>query len=210
MIVDPKLEKMFRQCHERKMLLDKKRRLIRAAMFSPPALLAVFCFIHIILSFLSGFLIVMVEGVQATYSDLPCLILSMATAGFAAGETMLENKALMKASRVFYPLAAVGYAISFLGAVSVYMGSLFDIIGVAVVLGQLGMVGSCVLSTVLSAYFKRLYAENEELKLLKGYPHFNPLFMSDAELRKEETFDQKPPEEMTPDERLMWERDNNF
>ncbi len=210
MVVDPKLEKMFRQCHERKMRLDKKRRLICAAMFCPPALLAVFCFVHSTLAFMSGLMIVMADGTQAVYLDAPCLILSMATAGFAAGQTMLENKALMKASRTFYPIAAIGYAISFLAAVAVYRGSLFDIIGVAVVLGQLGMVFSCALSAVLSPLFQRLYAENETLKLLKGYPHFNPLFMSDAELRKEEISDQKPPEDLTPDERLMWERDMNL
>ena len=69
---------------------------------------------------------------------------------------------------------------------------------------------SCGLSTALSFLYRRLYDENERLKLLKGYPHFNPLFMNEAELREEEAPDRKPPEEMTPDERLQWERDMNL
>lgn len=210
MIIDPKLETMFRQCRERKNRIDKRRKQIRAAMFCPPVLLAVFCSIHMILTILSGSMIFVLDGVQGTYSDIPCFILSAATAVFAAGEVMLENQALIKASRVFYPIAAVGYAFSFVVAFSVYRGSLFDFVGVVVVLGQLVMVACCVLSTVLSVFFKDLYDENERLKRLKGYPHFNPMFMSDAELRKEETSDRTPLEELTPDERLMRERDFNL
>lgn len=210
MIVDPKLEKMFRQCHERKNRIDKRRKQIRAAIFCPPALLAVFCFIHMILTLPSGLAIVALDGVRGVYSDIPCFILSAATAVFAAGEVILENQALIKASRLFYPIAAVGYAFSFTVAFSVYRGSLFDFIGAAVVLGQPVMVVCCVLSAVLSAFFKELYDENERLKSLKGYPHFNPLLMSESELRAEETPDLKPLEELSPDERLMRERDLNL
>lgn len=66
------------------------------------------------------------------------------------------------------------------------------------------------LSTVLSIVYKRLYAENEALRSLKGYPHFDPLFMSEEELHEEDTPDRMPPEDLTPDERLMWERDMNL
>lgn len=210
MIIDPKLEKMFRQCHERKMRLDRKRKLIRAAMFGPPALLALLCFIHMIMAFVSGVMIVFAGGFLGVYPDIPCFILSVITSLFVAGQTMLDSKTLMEGASKFYPLAAVAYGVSFSYTFPIYRGAVIDIPGVTILLGQFLMVISCVLSTVLSIIYKQLYAENEMLRTLKGYPHFNPVLMREADLHEEDAPDRKPPEEMTPDERLMWERDSNF
>lgn len=210
MIIDPKLEKMFRQCRERKMRLDKKRRLIRAAMFGPPATLALLCFVHMVMAFISGIAILVAGGFQGVYPDIPCFILSVITALFVTGQTMLDSKTLMEISSKFYPTAAVAYAISFACTFPIYRGAVIDIPGVLVLLGQFLMVISCVLSTALSIIYKQLYAENEMLRTLKGYPHFNPVLMREADLHEKDAPDRTPPEEMTLDERLMWERDSNF
>lgn len=204
MIIDPKLIKMFRQCRERKMRLEKRRRLIRAAMFGPPAVLALLCFLRMVVAFISG------VGILAA-PDIPCFILSVITALFVTGQTILDSKTLMKVSSGFYLVAGFAYVISFSCTFPIYTEERWaDVPGGVILLGQFVMVISCVLSTMLSIVYKRLYAENEMLKPLKGYPHFDPLFMSDAELHEEEAPDRTPPEDLTPDERLMWERDSNF
>lgn len=206
-MVDPKLQRMFDRCQAHKHEIDKKRRLIRAAMFFPPALLAVLCFIHMVLSVVSGILIAMGGGMMGGFSAAPFFILSVAIAVFVSGETLLENKALIDASDKFYPIAAVVCAFAFV--LAAYMGA-GDLLGVVIIFGQLGMVFSCVLSMILNIFYKRLYAENEMLRTLKGYPHFNILLLTEADLREKDVPDHKPLEEMTPDERLMHERDFNL
>lgn len=201
MIVDPKLAKMFNQCHEHKKQLDKDRRWVRAAMFCPPVLIAMGCFLGMALQAFSGFLQAMVGGDSGP--DIPVLAFfaALLLGLFVAGETLLENPFLIEVSTKFYTVAAI--VCTGLSAVSLTLGTASGALLILLAL-------YCVIALLLNIIFKRLYAENEMLKPLKGYPHFNILLMSEAELREAETPDGKPLEELTPDERLMRERDMNL
>lgn len=201
MIIDPKLERMFRQCHEHKKQLDKKRRMVRAAMFCPPVLIALGCFVTMLLQVWNG-LFQTVAGMSVG-PNIPVLAFFAAIllGLFAAGETLLENPLLIEVSVKFYTIAAI--VCTGLSAVLITLGTASGLL-------LLGLALYCVTALFLNMVFKRLYHENEMLKPLKGYPHFDPLLMSEKELREEDTPDRKPLEELTPDERLMRERDMNL
>lgn len=221
MIVDPKLERMFRQCRERKLALDKRKKRVRAAMFSLPALLTVLCPIHMFLSLFSSFAIFAMDGYQGRYPDVPCFFISAVIAVFAACETILELEAPLAVSNVFYPAAAVACLILNVYATANYRASQIDILGHAILLGQYLMTLSCIASIPLDRLFKRCLAENETLRPLKGYPHFNPMLLTEAELSEEKPADRPAPgalsaadrealDGLSPDERLMRERDMNL
>lgn len=201
MIIDPKLTKMFNQCHEHKMRLDKDRRWVRAAMFCPPVLIAMGCFLGMVLQAFNGFIRSMMGGDSGPDTPVLAFFAALLLGLFVAGETLLENPFLIEVSAKFYTAAAI--VCTGLAAVTVTLGSSSGFLLLVLVL-------DCVINLVLNITFKRLYAENEMLKPLKGYPHFNILLMSEAELREAETPDEKPLEELTPDERLMRERDMNL
>lgn len=201
MIIDPKLAKMFHQCHEHKMRLDKDRRWVRAAMFCPPVLIAMGCFLGMALQAFNGFLQSMVGGRSGPNIPVLAFFAALLLGLFVAGETLLENSFLIEVSAKFYTVAAI--VCTALAAVSLTLGTASGAL-------LIGLAIYCVIALLLNMIFKRLYAENEMLKPLKGYPHFNVLLMSEAELREAETSDGKPLEELTPDERLMRERDMNL
>lgn len=201
MLTDPKLIKMFNQCHEHKKKLDKDRRWVRAAMFCPPVLIAMGCFLGMAFQAFNGFLQSMVGGRSGP--DIPVLAFfaALLLGAFVAGETLLENSFLIEVSAKFYTVAAIVCTV--LAAVTLTLGTASGAL-------LFGLAVYCVIALLLNMIFKRLYAENEMLRPLKGYPHFNPMMISDAELRETETPDRKPLEELTPDERLMRERDMNL
>lgn len=201
MITDPKLEKMFHQCHEHKMRLDKDRRWVRAAMFCPPVLIAMGCFLGMALQAFNGFLQAMVGGRSGPNIPVLAFFTALLLGLFVAGETLIENPLLIEVSSKFYTVAAI--VCTGLSAVSLTLGTSSGALLIVLAL-------YCVIALPLNMVFKRLYAENEMLKPLKGYPHFNPMMMSEAELREAEAPDEKPLEELTPDERLMRERDMNL
>ena len=201
MIIDPKLDRMFRQCHEHKKQLDKKRRWVRAAMFCPPVLIAMGCFAAMALQALNGFIQAVVGGVSGPTIPVLAFFVSLMLGLFVAGETLIENSFLIEVSVKFYTIAAI--VCTGLSAVSLTLGTASGFL-------LLGLAVYCVIALLLNMIFKRLYQENEMLRSLKGYPHFNPMLMSESELREEETPDRKPLEELTPDERLMRERDMNL
>ena len=60
-------------------------------------------------------------------------------------------------------------------------------------------------SFVLNYIYKKLEKEDDELKTLDGYPHFNPLLTS--KIKASETARKKYPTDMTPEERIMYERE---
>ncbi|MCM1334651.1 MAG: hypothetical protein NC084_08920 [Bacteroides sp.] len=201
MIIDPKLERMFHQCHEHKQQLDKKRAAIRAVMFCPPALIAAGIFLSMVMQFFKGLIWMAAQADSEPSVPILAFFAAILLGVFIAGETMIENNALIENSTKFYTGAAVAStgaaALSFASGGS--SGALL-----------LSLALLCVVDLPLDLVFKRLHAENEMLKPLKGYPHFNPLLMSDAELREAVTPDRKPLDELSPDERLMRERDMNL
>lgn len=201
MIVDPKLQRMFDQCKAHKRELDKKRRAVRAGMFCPPVLIAAGCFLSMLLQALNGLIQSAAGG--GSGPDIPVLafLASLLLGAFAAGETMIENPFLIEVSAKFYTVAAIVCT-----ALSAALLTAETASGPLMVL----LAAYCAVALLLNMVFKRLYQENQMLRPLKGYPHFDILLMNEAELREEETPDRKPLEELTPDERLMRERDMNL
>ncbi len=198
MIIDPKMQRMFDQCRQHKRQLDKINRWLRAAMFLPPALIAAGIFLYYVIGVVFGLMYALGGTSTGGASIGPIgFFAAIFLAVFAAGETMLENKTLIENSHWFYP---VGAGACFLITV------LFR--GEQVVC--LMLMGYCIGAIFLNILFKKNYAENEMLKPLKGYPHFNILLMTEKDLAEQNVPDRKSPEEMTPDERLMYERDHNL
>lgn len=194
-MIDPKLEEMLRHCRAYKKQIDRKRRLVRTAMLCPPVLVA---FERIITFILTEALEPFdpETGARSTVGMLSFLV-ALAISIFAGGETVLERKRWIELSTPFYGIAS---AACFLCSIP-FADDQFPLTVLAVY---------CLIAVPLNILFKRLYEENLTLKRKKGYPHFDPRLISEAELREEKPAAPKPPEGLTPEEQLVWERDMNL
>lgn len=205
MITDKKLVNMYEQCRAHKRSLDKKRAAMRAVMFLPPALVCVSIFVSYLASLFGGAMIMIGGGAQSGGAINPlCFIHAFVMAIFAAGEVVLEMKQLISVSHIAYPAAAIAAMI--LGSAVVFFG---DPIGGLVFFVFLIY---DVLMYVANIFFKRFYEENEMLKTLDGYPHFNVMLLNQNE-ENGKLVPKKSEEEiaqMSSDERLMYERDRNM
>lgn len=199
MIVDPKLEKMFHNCHERKQRIDKSMRRLRAIMFCPPALAAIIAFLNYAMKILSGTMLMFLNGKQdASIMVGPVtFFISIVMAVFAACETLLEMEKLINISHFFYPASGIA-----LLAVFIMLPAEQSSICALLIFYSL-------VASILNIFFRKLHEENEMLKPLKGYPHFNILLMNEKDLKEMEETPTNT-EEMSPDERLMYERDHNM
>ncbi len=199
MIVDPKLEKMFNKCHERKQRIDKSMRRLRAAIFCPPALAAIIAFLNYAIRILSGTMIMFLNGKQdASIIVGPVtFLISIVMAVFAACETMLEMEKLINVSHYFFPASGIALLAVFimLPAEQSWICAL--------------LIFYSPVASILNIFFRKLHEENEMLKPLKGYPHFNILLLNEKDLKDVEETPSNT-EEMSPDERLMYERDHNM
>ncbi len=194
MITDKKLVLMYEQCKRHKRELDKRRYLLRAFMFMPPALASILIFFSYCASLLAGAAIMIGGGVQSGNGISPLLFFHALAVGiFAAGEVILEDERFISVSHIFYAAAAVvSLILGFLSGFFFFAFCVYDI-----------------LLCLLNILFKRLREENEMLKGLDGYPHFDITLMADNEVDGK-TVPRKSEQEleaMTDDERLMYERD---
>ncbi len=197
MITDKKLINMYEQCRKHKRELDKRRYLLRAVMFMPPALASILIFLLYCASLLAGAAIMLGGGIQTGSGISPFLFLHALAVGiFAAGEVVLEEERFISVSHIFYAAAAVVSLIfGFLSTPLFFIFCAYDI-----------------LLCLLNILFKRLREENEMLKTLDGYPHFDISLMADNDVDGK-TVPRKSEQEieaMTDDERLMYERDRNI
>lgn len=174
-------------------------------MFLPPALVCVSIFVSYLTSLFGGAMIMIGGGAQSGGAINPiCFIHAFVMAIFAAGEVVLEMKQLISVSHIAYPAAAIAAMI--LGSAVVFFG---DPIGGLVFFVFLIY---DVLMCVANIFFKRFYEENEMLKTLDGYPHFNVMLLNQNE-ENGKLVPKKSEEEiaqMSSDERLMYERDRNM
>lgn len=202
MVTDKKLVLMYEQCRKHKRELDKRRYLIRAAMFMPPALVSIVVFMTYLVSLLTGVGIMIGGGSQTGGGINPLVFIhALVVAIFAAGEIVLETKEMIDVSHIFYPAAAV-------------VALVFGAITGTTIFGAVFLVFFVydILLCVLNMFFKNCYAENEMLKTLDGYPHFNVALLSQNE-EDGKLIPKKSEEEiaeMSDDERLMYERDRNI
>lgn len=202
MVTDKKLVLMYEQCRKHKKELDKRRYLIRAVMFMPPALTSIFVFLSYLLSIVTGAGIMLGGGSQIIGDINPLIFIhALVVAVFTAGEVVLETKDMIDVSHIFYPCAAIAALI--FGAITGMTTSGIVFIGFFIY---------DMLLCIVNIVFKNCYAENQMLKTLDGYPHFNVALLSQNE-EDGKVIPKKSEEEiaeMSDDERLMYERDRNI
>lgn len=205
MITDKKLVNMYEQCRAHKRSLDKKRVAMRAVMFLPPVLACVSIFASYLISLLGGAVIMIGGGIQSNDElNAFCFIHAFVMAIFSAGEVVLEMKQLISVSHIAYPAASITAMV--LGCILLFFGDPIS----GVVFFAFSVYN--LLMSIANIFFKRFYEENEMLKTLDGYPHFNILLMSKKEENGKLVPDKSEEEiaQMSPDERLMYERDRNM
>lgn len=202
MVTDKKLVLMYEQCRKHKKELDKRRYLIRAIMFMPPALTSILIFLSYVASLIAGAGIMLGGGSQTGGGINPLVFIhALVVAVFAAGEVVLETKDMIDVSHIFYPCAAI--AALLFGAITGLTSN-----GIIFLVFLIYDILLCLVNIV----FKSCYAENEMLRTLDGYPHFNVMLLSQNE-ENGKVVPKKSEEElaeMSEDERLMYERDRNI
>lgn len=204
MITDKKMVNMYEQCRAHKRSLDKKIAAMRAVMFLPPAIACLSIFGSYLMSLISDFVIMTGGGVQNGGGiNVFCFIHAFIMAVFAAGEVVLEMKQLISVSHIAYPVASITAMV--LGCILLFFGD--PISGIIFIVFSIYNL----LMSIANIFFKRSYEENEMLKTLDGYPHFNVMLLNQNE-ENGKLVPKKSEEEITQmsaDKRLMYERDRN-
>ena len=204
MITDKKMVNMYEQCRAHKRSLDKKIAAMRAVMFLPPAIACLSIFGSYLMSLISDFVIMTGGGVQNGGGiNVFCFIHAFIMAVFAAGEVVLEMKQLISVSHIAYPVASITAMV--LGCILLFFGD--PISGIIFIVFSIYNL----LMSIANVFFKRSYEENEMLKMLDGYPHFNVMLLNQNE-DDDKLVSKKSEEEiaqMSSAERLMYERDRN-
>lgn len=120
--------------------------------------------------------------------DIVTLIALPAYAAFfTAKETFLEDEDFIERSTGFY-LIGIGAGVLCFRRLT------------------FGLALSCAAALLLNIRFKRLYGENQMLRAVKGYPHFDISRMSERDFREEDP-GLKETEELSPDERIRRDRE---
>lgn len=198
MLIDSKREKMFHSCRERKKKLDFKMNFFKNILIVPSALLLLSVIFNILTNLLSDSTFMLtgafLYGAKLYGAPISALIAFLGYFGyllFGIFYAILKNDFV---KRRFIGLHAAGIALSLpLIAAGLTMGFIF------IILSAVDILCCFVLD--------RLHKQDEQMSLLEGYPHFNPLLMTD----REEPFVPKASDElseMTPEERIMYEREN--
>ncbi len=197
MLIDKKREEMYNNCRTRKKAIDKKMAVIRAILVIPPLLIFAFTAVEIVMSMVGDAAILatgaglygyQVMGTSAFYIlDLICCA---ALAAVGIGIVFFEADYFVRKGVILYAvLAALFFILLFVSSyTSLLTYAVLAIIGIP-----------------LTIWAKRLIAENDRMKMLDGYPHFNPMLMKHTDVpfvppTKEEL------DEMSADERIMYER----
>ncbi len=199
MLIDKKREEMYNNCRIRKKAIDKKIMIIRAILVIPPLLIFAFTAVEIVMSMVGDAAILatgaglygyQVMGTSGFYIlDLICCA---ALAAVGIGIVFLEMDYIVKKGVILYAvLAALFFILLFIsGYTSVLTYAILSVIGIP-----------------LTIWAKKLIAENDRMKMLDGYPHFNPLLMKHTDVPfVPATSDEL--DEMSADERIMYEREH--
>lgn len=199
MLIDKKREEMYFNCRMRKKAIDKKMAVIRAILFTPPALILISTVIDIAMSLMGDAAILAtgaglygyeVMGTSPMY--LLDIICSGALIAMALGVSFFGTEYLLQKSPYIYSGLIVLFFILLL------------------VSGYVPMITFALLAAIaipLSVWNKKLVAEEKEMRTLDGYPHFNPALIKHTDTpfvpaTKDEL------DEMSAEDRIMYEREH--
>lgn len=190
MYIDKKTEENYAKLREHKENIDKRMKIISGLMVAMPIFVIV---VALIATFPEAARRILTDSHRTSYrrrrrhSPASALVLCI----FALSEALAGTKMPTKAAPFIYFGEFVLGILMFIKG-SYIVAVLFIILSAA--------------SFVLNYIYKKLEKEDDELKTLDGYPHFNPLLTS--KIKASETARKKYPTDMTPEERIMYEREN--
>lgn len=199
MLIDKKREEMYYNCRMRKKAIDKKIMVIRAILVILPLLIFASIVIDIIMSMVGD------AAILATGAGLYGYEV-MGTSGFYILDLICCAV-----------LAAIGIGIVFFEAdfmvkngVALYAASIALFFILLFVFSYTSLLTYAILAIIgipLTIWAKKLIAENDRMKMLDGYPHFNPMLMKHTDVpftppTKEEL------DEMSAEDRIMYEREH--
>ena len=199
MLIDKKREEMYYNCRMRKKAIDKKIMIIRGLLVIPPLLIFASTVIDIIMSMVGDAAVLAtgaglygyeVVGTSAFYIlDLICCA---ALAAVGIGIVFFEADFFVRKGVVLYAVSAVLFFIL------LFVFSYTSLLTYAIL---------AIIGIPLTIWAKKLIAENDRMKMLDGYPHFNPALMKHTDVpftppTKEEL------DKMSAEDRIMYEREH--
>lgn len=190
MYIDKRTEENYAKLRAHKENIDKRMKIISGLLVAMPIFVIV---VALISTFPEEARRILTSGSRSGYRrrhrHSPASVLVLCV--FALGEALAGTKMPVKAAPFIYFGEFVLAIVMFVKG-SYIIAVLFIILSAA--------------SFILNYIYKKLEKEDEELKTLDGYPHFNPLLTS--KIKASETAREKYPADMTPEERIMYEREN--
>lgn len=199
MLNDKKRENMYFNCRMRKKEVDKKLRVVRAALLVPPALMLASAVIEIIMSTL-GETVILVSGAAYAFGYdfvgiglLPLfnIIISGAICFVVVNLTIFNSDWAKRSGIIIYSGGLIVFLI-----ITLFFNLAFAF---------LFYIAYFAIGIALIWAFKQVKKEDDELSRLDGYPHFNSLLIKNTDepyITKEDA----GYEDMTPEERIMFER----
>ncbi len=200
MLIDKKREEMYFNCRMRKKNLDKKMAVIRAILIVPPLLLFISIAGSVVMSMLGDAAVLATGvGLYGVYDSngpsiltLLDLIITAAMAFFAVCLTIFRTEFVVAKAVLIYSSAA--FALLLLMFVTDYIPLLIYAL-------------LAVIAIPLSIWNKKLFAEDDRMSMLDGYPHFDTSLMRHNDV----PFTPATRNEldgMSADERIMYEREH--
>lgn len=198
MIIDKKREEMFFRCRLRKKKLDTKLNVVKALLVLPPAFFLVSKILDVIMSM---------------FGDAASMATGALFYGYNSGSAPFSAL-----------LFIIGSAILFLSAICITIFNTEEIkkhilkiyLGIALLFVVFGVVfkdfelyiivAMAVFAIPLGLYNNTLKDEDLTMSRLEGYPHFNPIYMENRDTAIPKATSEEV-DGMTPDERIMFERD---
>ena len=217
MLIDKKREKMFDNCRQIKMRLDKKLAAVRAILLVPPLLVGIVSAVIIAMYLFRAVLYLssgaLTQGANAGginpiwfLNFLFCAFLTV----FASLLTVFKNKKALKYYKTVYLLTACAVFVLALltGVPAAVLASKRSLLSNILSFLETFFVPICsALSIIPAEINSELIKKDMELSMLDGYPHFTPTLMRDNE-RVKKKISKEELEKMTPEERIMYEREN--
>jgi len=197
MLNDKKRENMYFNCRMRKKKIDKEIWMVRSVLLVPPLFMLASAIIEIVLSLLGDTAVLMTgagaygyEVMGTSLTNLFTILMNGGICLFVAFLTVFDSEPARRFGLYIY----IGAAFIFLMLTVLWDFFMFGFyflyfsVGIALVMA-----------------YKKLYAEDKKLSVLDGYPHFNSLLMKDTD-EADITPEAAGYDDMTPDERIMFER----
>lgn len=201
MLIDKKREQMYARCLENKRILDKKLSIAKAALLLPPMLVLAVNVVEMIIQLFTATLFTFTgaaaQGADIGSADVTWLInivFCLPLTIFAACLTIFRTGLALK----YYKAIYCGLCILSVLAIFAFKAYGAGFIPLC-----------CIFSLPVALWNAKLTEEDVEMSKLEGYPHFNPTLMRDRE-REIIKASKEEIEEMSPEDRIMMERDGRI